>query len=281
MVDVVKALQRLQQVGGLKIPWGIYPGSYPGGQIREFTEQGWERYSWNPPSSFSESGIDEEASPKPTWNDLLFAELEEEIELLREQALRDLRRECSDRITRAYGKDEWSDEIEMRLRGGHTQEQDVERDRLRDRYKVIREWLKGDTRTLKELENLALEDDYEWSKGEWVPPSSIAPRGVPENLRASYVGKGSIVVEWDRMLDARMYEIRIKRNWKQGVWSDWIDTERDTEAVITNLVGDEEYFFEVRGVSGGGPGRRSVVGAIASWWVAELEMWVSSEVEIT
>ena len=164
---------------GVELPYGLHPGSYPGGVHSEImdSETTWNAYQWNPPEYLKHlpeySATDANASSKPTWAQIIYASNnpypEISIEELRDRRLISLRRSCRGRITRAYGEDNHHDEIELRLGGRHTEAQDTERERLRTRYSIIKAWIESTDRTLTELEGLDLTDDANWTGTEWPP----------------------------------------------------------------------------------------------------------------
>ena len=133
-MDIRPAIEYLESQG-LVLPHGIMPGSYDGGEDTNFDEAEWEDYKWNPPEISEDQSVDSEASAKPTWQELENAR-EPQIEReLRDKILLQLETMVTDKIIRAYGADDWQDEIQKRLGGRTTAEQDEERDRLIDEHK--------------------------------------------------------------------------------------------------------------------------------------------------
>ena len=96
---------------GLILPYGINPGSYPGGVVEAVLTSWarWKKYEWNPPEFLPEgeffqdySDSDINASPKPLWQDIRNAY---EVALLREELKQQPRGTRGTRGTRAPGDD--------------------------------------------------------------------------------------------------------------------------------------------------------------------------------
>ena len=90
------------------------------GRALAMTESDWGNLGW------------EGVATKPTWV-AIQAQAAEQRRLDFPVRLRD---EARRRISAAYGEATFEGEIELRLRGGHTEAQDAERDRLRTVYKA-------------------------------------------------------------------------------------------------------------------------------------------------
>ena len=117
----------------LRLPFGAQPAF-----DRPVSKAIWESTSWNPPyQRFTMPHPDPQASPKPTWTQLV-AWYESYVAPKPERLLADLRQAAQHAITAAYGATDWQDEITLRLRSGHTAEQDEERERLRVRYQATK-----------------------------------------------------------------------------------------------------------------------------------------------
>ena len=133
--------------GGLILPYGVPPGSRPGGIVDAVCTSWarWKTYDWNPPEflpstpkSLIEYGdTDLDASPKPSWQKIRRAYDTASLADLRERHMLDTRAECRRRITEAYGAESVDDEIFTRLRGEHTLVQDAERERLRAKCREL------------------------------------------------------------------------------------------------------------------------------------------------
>ena len=155
---------------GLILPYAVSPASRPGGIVPAVCTSWarWRKYEWNPPEflpvkgnlyrSYSDSDFN--ASPKPLWQEIRRAYETAKPRLLKESLTQQLRVECRRRITLAYGVGDSDDEIFLRLRGGHTPKQDIDRDRLRTLYQTLKVRIGGST--LEELEALDLTDDAIW-----------------------------------------------------------------------------------------------------------------------
>ena len=142
---------------GLLLPHGFPVGSFPGG-VRPFnTAAEWRNYQFNPPGFLSNdprfstfSARDPEAGPKPSWAQIVSAYQVAVPVQARERLNVELRAECHRLITAAYGEVTIGDEILLRLRGGHTEGQDTERDRLRAVYATLKTRI--ETMTLPQLD---------------------------------------------------------------------------------------------------------------------------------
>ncbi len=127
---------------GLILPHGIRPGK------RTFTEEEWAECRWNPPVVNFEVADDDPlvefdtgASSKPLWSTLLAGQHGALVVF----KTGELRLEGSRRIMEAYGETSLDDEIQLRLRDGHTPSQDTERERLRGKYAEIKRKLEKAT----------------------------------------------------------------------------------------------------------------------------------------
>ena len=155
---------------GTVVPHGIFPGVKGWETLPVFaTEEAWDAYQWNPPQYGREypqdddpdifeplqelySTVDPDASPKPTWEELTGALASWQLANKRVDLLEELGEACKIRIIMAYGADDWQDEIQKRLRGDTTAEQDTKRDKLRATHKKFTTWVNDPDRTLAELE---------------------------------------------------------------------------------------------------------------------------------
>ena len=76
-IDIQYAIGYLRANEGLILPYGIMPGHKPGEGFSEFNKTGYGNYQWNPPQYFQHiegyEVADPDASPKPTWDELLEA----------------------------------------------------------------------------------------------------------------------------------------------------------------------------------------------------------------
>ena len=97
----------------------------------------------------------------PPWGELEVVGMLEEIEQLRESKLLHLRNECRERVTEAYGETTFQGEMMLRLRNGQTEAMDTERDRLREKYRSIRDTINVSDKSA--LESLDVTSDDEWS----------------------------------------------------------------------------------------------------------------------
>ena len=71
--DFQMAIHVLRE-SGLRPPYGSLPGLYPGGWVFVGdSEATWNAYRWNPPEFMNYASKDPDASPKPTWDELVQA----------------------------------------------------------------------------------------------------------------------------------------------------------------------------------------------------------------
>ena len=157
--------------GGLIMPYRIYPASLPNGEFAEAVCTSWARwktYEWNPPEFMPVNAellqqygsTDFDASNKPRWQEIRRAYEKFSIKSWLSIYPDALKRECRSRITLAYGEDNLDDEILMRLRGENTAGQDIERDRLRAKCKVLVTGLND--LSVGDLENYDVSGDNLW-----------------------------------------------------------------------------------------------------------------------
>ena len=157
-------IEHLVSINALILPYGLFPGSYPGGNDEKIFEskEAWDAYVWNPPQySGLEGDPDPRASSKPEWEELEVVGMLEHLSQARTDKLRLLKSECEIRITRAYGEMNTRDELFLRLRGGQTAKQDAERERLRAKYIEIKTTIQN--ASLKQLQSLDLNADGLWA----------------------------------------------------------------------------------------------------------------------
>lgn len=144
---------------GLRLPYDHFPGSYPGGErdVRS-TRALWDDYVWGGPEDATGpqylahlkhfAGPDLKASPKPTRSELLAALARartKQHEAARADIVLALDAEARRLISAAYGASAWEQEVHLRLRGGHTPEQDAERERLRGVHDTLRRRVRAAT----------------------------------------------------------------------------------------------------------------------------------------
>ena len=156
---IVTALFRLSDDGSISLPHGVCPHITAGTIVNE---DAWERLLWNPPAGNPHLVADPSASPKPTWLTISTAAASETVESLRHRCLASLSTETERAIQTSYGVTSWRKEIEMRLAGRHTPQQDAERDRIRTRYKALKADI-GAATIVSELEAIQSRiDDGTW-----------------------------------------------------------------------------------------------------------------------
>lgn len=128
--------------GEVVLPYDLMPGSRPGGIVEIATEEAWNAYGWNPPQYMAHLPAyrdpDSMATPKLFWS-VLVSNLDAAMTAqLRPRRLAELRDEGRERVTAAYEEATFYDEIELRLRHGHTHAQDLAREAVRVRYQTLK-----------------------------------------------------------------------------------------------------------------------------------------------
>ena len=161
VVNLIRAIRVLVSEG-LVLPYGLLPGEATNNIISQATEDVWGATDWNPP--YIETAIpvtaDPKASPKPSFADLMAADLRGV--LAEEQKTRRgvARVEATNRITAAYGVDDLIDEIWLRLRNESTPEQDAARDAILGKYRALKATIQAST--LEEIHTLDVTADEHW-----------------------------------------------------------------------------------------------------------------------
>ena len=155
-----QAVRRLADAGTVTLPYGVFPFTPAWQRATKVTAALWNAVDWNAPSGWPHLTVaDKKASAKPTL-DTIEAE-HDRVTYSVIALIRELRMECHRRITKAYGETSWESEVELRLRGAHTNAQDVERDRLRAKYQALIASVKG--MTLAERKAFDASADANWT----------------------------------------------------------------------------------------------------------------------
>ena len=166
-MDIQAGINYMVEHDGLVLPFGLMPGSYPGGIIREFEQWFWDIYEWNPPGAMGAfQPRDENASEKPTWQAILAACEKAKLQNRRLELCRHLRSQAGRRISSAYDAENYIEEIFLRLRDDHTDAQDTERERLRAKYRELKAWINHEDRTQSELDAYDVTDDSLWAEAD-------------------------------------------------------------------------------------------------------------------
>ena len=155
----------------LVLPFGLTPGEQPGGAVLTFTAETWNDYRWNPPGTkaYEEGAFDADASAKPTWAMLQASLGPAQLEQARRGALAELHDICKRKVTtQAYGVASAEEELFLRLRGGETDAQNAERDRLRGLYQTQKAAIEAadSPEAVAALLTAALADSF------WAPPAA-------------------------------------------------------------------------------------------------------------
>ena len=164
-------IQELVDAGTISLPWGYWPGSYPGGEENFLDEKSWDLYIWNPPEHLTGINFPGEYDPnalnKPTWNQIADAAVIGLLRQVRRSKLQQLEDQLTLRIRANYIGDQEitqtaEQEIFYRLRSSTEAlaVKDTERDRLHGRFITLNTSLTG--MTLSQLESLDFTDDVNW-----------------------------------------------------------------------------------------------------------------------
>ena len=166
-MDIQRAVNHILSPG-FRLPYGVMPGSFPGGEDSEFDEARWLAYQWNPPEGLAHlpefSEPDPNVSVKFSWQQIVQADGVAEIEEAREDLLRQLNEIATARIASLYHPDAAQNrnkEWQVRLSGVSLTVQDTERIRLIAVHDNLAAQLTT-AATLTDLEAIDLTDDAIW-----------------------------------------------------------------------------------------------------------------------
>lgn len=178
-IDVQAPLTYAEEQEGLRLPHGVMPGAFlgeknpeyensinapeylPSGIDSVFDEARWNAYKWDIPVGFDT--VDPEASPKPSWADIVRLDSLCKSHYPRQTKLSLLYAECTRRIAVNYhpkAADNRNKEWQVRLSGEDMTEKDAERERLRARYQVLK--TRVGSMTVTQLKAFDPADDSLW-----------------------------------------------------------------------------------------------------------------------
>ena len=167
-MDIQRAVNYLVLIG-FRLPYGVMPGSFPGGIDSEFSEERWLAYKFEPPQGLAHlpefSAPSPSASAKFSWRQIVWADGIAEIEEARADFLRQLDEIATTRIAGLYHPDaarNRNKEWQVRLSGIDLTVQDTERVRLIMVHDDLTTRLTTAT-TLAELNALDITDDATWA----------------------------------------------------------------------------------------------------------------------
>ena len=161
--ELVSALQHL----GIRTPYGLYPGSIPGGWNAPLTLAAWDAYQWNPPEYMASeyTDLDPNASDKPTWQEIVDAVEPAKLVQIPPQLIELANSEVTRRIAVNYhpqgGRDR-NKEWEVRLSGQDMATKDTERVRLIAVCHAIEASINAAT-TTAQLDAIDITRDSVWS----------------------------------------------------------------------------------------------------------------------
>ena len=150
MIDISRAIQYMEETQGLVLPYGLLPGSRPGGIDSIFDEERWAWYDWRALPAGIEGLELGDPSAKPSWEEIVSAfEYSTQADLRRDLTV-ELKEKVRNRINIAYGETNDRDEVFLRLSNSHSTAQDDERIRLLAVYRTQKESVS--TMTLDDLQ---------------------------------------------------------------------------------------------------------------------------------
>ena len=161
--ELVLALRHL----GITLPYGLDPGSIPGGWDAPLTLDEWNNYQWNPPeymtSQYTEA--DPDASDKPTWQEITDAVVPAKLARMSMHLIEQVNSEVTNRIAVNYhpqaGRDR-NKEWEVRLSGADLTHKNTERARLIAVCHAIEVRINAAT-TIEQLDAIDIESDSVWN----------------------------------------------------------------------------------------------------------------------
>ena len=152
---------------GIRLPYGLDPGSIPGGWNAPLTQEDWDDYQWNPPEYMTHEypDADPDASDKPTWQQILDASIPAKQGRISNNLIFTANQEVTRRIALAYHplagrarNKEW----QVRLSGIDLTAQDAERVRLIAVCHAIEVRINAAT-TTTQLEAIDIASDSVWN----------------------------------------------------------------------------------------------------------------------
>ena len=152
---------------GVTLPYGVTPGSFPGGIDSEFTEREWAQYQWNPPqglahvSEYADVDTGPKVSAKFSWQQIMWADGVAELKETRADCLRQLDGIGTARIAELYHPDAARDrnkEWQVRLSGVDLTAQDAERAQIIEVYRTLKADIERAS-TLAELTGIKVRRD--------------------------------------------------------------------------------------------------------------------------
>ena len=163
-MDIQRAVNHLVLIGS-RLPYGVMPGSFPGGLDSEFSEERWLAYRFDPPQELAHlpefSEPDPDASAKFSWRQIVWADRVAEIEEARADFLRQLDKIATAHIAGLYHPDAARDrnkEWQARLSGADFADKDVKRLRIIKAYGGFKAEIEAAS-TLAELTEIEVRRD--------------------------------------------------------------------------------------------------------------------------
>ena len=243
-MNIQRSISYLQRTENLILPHGYMPGSYKGGVVSEYNEFTWEIYDWdNVNNAYGKLSKDKKASLKPSWIDLINADIRAETEELILTHIDILKREANGRINIAYNikRGDNEKEIYLRLRNEHTSEQDIERARLHAVYKEQKLYVLSIN--LEVLQKYKPKSDKIWA----IKPTE------PINLDFNYYDGMLYLeayVEYNGNSNIKKWQYRYRIGNKYNVWTNINNSASNSLSVgIDNITPNTTYIIQVRAVN--------------------------------
>ena len=107
-MDIQRAINHMLSLG-FTLPYGVMPGTVPGGLNADFDEARWLQYEWNPPGGLAHlpefADPDPEAFAKLSWRQTVWADGAGELAETRSRCLQSLDQIATVRIAIVYHPD--------------------------------------------------------------------------------------------------------------------------------------------------------------------------------
>ena len=254
MIDIQRAIQYMEETQGLVLPYGLLPGTYPGGIYSMFDEETWALYDWGAlPEGID--GLDPgDMSAKPSWNDIVSAYEYSMQDDLRRENIKKLNAKARRSINLAYAAKNDIDEIFLRLSNEHNEANDEERRRLLQVCRTQKRAIIG--MALDDLMNYDALADVIWARPPFAASFFTAIAG---NERISLSAQCS----HDGQSDITKWQYRQALSEVDLVDASWTDISESASnfmmSIIAGLSNGTVYYFNVRAVNAVGDGDLSEI----------------------